>query len=322
MKKALLSKPGLSHYTNMNQLEFHIRSSELCQKHAVMIDSPPLIEKYVAATAKEISVLNYARRSDFTEKKQEADHQRDKLYIGVTWVIRANLKHYDPKNRDAALHISNMLETYGDVKRKNYDAETAAIDGIVKNLRSELYAPAAALLDLQTWVNKLQDANERFKEYVANTSREKIIRPNITPKEARRNTDNCMYKITDRIEAMVNLNGREEYEPFIEAYNNLVKHFNTVARKHYGLTHVRTDISKVVIARIAPQQFTCQPIFVIPFVTLNEVKPDGSKTVVKLTFSTDFTARYTNNIEPGMATITIHGIGKYKGQSLTTFFIE
>jgi hypothetical protein len=44
--------------------------------------------------------------------------------------------------------------------------------------------------------------------------------------------------------------------------------------------------------------------------------------IVDLVFTKDFSILVKNNIERGMATINIRGIGKYKGQVIATFYID
>jgi hypothetical protein len=83
-----------------------------------------------------------------------------------------------------------------------------------------------------------------------------------------------------------------------------------------------TDIAPAIIDVIATQAYTGQPVFVIPTVNLPETDRDGGEKVVSLVFTQDFTVAYRNNVNPGTATLTIHGIGKYKGEVTTTFNIE
>jgi hypothetical protein len=61
---------------------------------------------------------------------------------------------------------------------------------------------------------------------------------------------------------------------------------------------------------------------VIPTVKIRKTEKDGAITVVELRFSEDFTVGYKNNTNPGSATLTITGIGRYTGQIITTFNIN
>ena len=51
-----------------------------------------------------------------------------------------------------------------------------------------------------------------------------------------------------------------------------------------------------------------------------KAKPNG--TVITLKKGTDYTVKYTNNVEKGTATVTITGTGNYKGTLTKTFTIR
>ena len=322
MKKMILGKPDVGRYTNPNHIEFHKLGSGICVKHAAVIGAQSLIDDYNAAMMQENSIFKWIRRSEFTEKKADADHRRDSAYAGILGVVRLNLKHFDPQMQDSAGHVYNLLAGYGQVAGLGYDAETAAIDSIIGRLRSEAYAPAVQELGLETWLNELEMTNAEFKTYVDDTMQEEIDRPDISPKEARRQSDAALRLISERVEALVILNSEESFTAFIEEYNTLVKNYNMLVHERYGRLHARTDIAPAIITPIAPQPFAGKPVFVIPEVSLRTVTPDGSGKIIELVFSCDFTVAYKNNFQPGTATLSIQGIGKYKGEIVTTFNIE
>ena len=91
----------------------------------------------------------------------------------------------------------------------------------------------------------------------------------------------------------------------------------------YESIHAQIDINPAYIAPIPPQTYTGKPIFIIPEVKLTETKNENTETEteIELVFMRDFNVFYKNNINKGTATITIKGIGKYKGEIITTFNI-
>ncbi|MDR2472028.1 MAG: DUF6261 family protein [Tannerella sp.] len=321
MKRTILELANMTRYSTANHIEFHKLGYGICVKYATVIGAQPLIDDYGAAVIREGEIFNWVRCSAFTDKKVKSDHRRDGVYLGITGIARVNLRHFDPQVQDAALHIDNLLSGYGDVPNMGYDAETAAIESVIIRLRSEGYASAVQLLGLTPWINELETVNNEFKKYVDDTAQEEINRPNIAPKEARHHSESALRLIIDRIEALITLNGEASFAGFIAEYNTLVKHYNTLVREHYGRIHARTDIATAEIAPIAPQPFTGRPVFVIPDVSLRTVANDGTETVTELVFSRDFTIAFTNNFQPGTATLTVQGIGKYKGEVITTFNI-
>jgi hypothetical protein len=315
----IIRKPDLFRYNNADHVEFHKESLRINLKYEAVIASPDDIAAYVSAVEQEATIFKWIRKSDFTEKKAETDRKRDETYTGLLGVARINLKHFDPNVRDAAHHVYNLLENYGDLIHLGYDAETASIGSIISRLRSSDYLNAVQLLALDVWLNELARLNDLFKTYVEDSSQEKIDKPDVSPKAARRAADEILHRIIDRVTAQINLYSPETYAAYSEEFNTLVNHYNTLVHERYGRLHAKIDLSQADIAAIAPQPFTGKPVFVIPSVSL---LPSGAEKPVELLFSEDFTVAYRNNLRPGTATLIIKGIGKYKGERITTFNIE
>ena len=159
----------MSRYSTENHAEFHLLESSVFEKYLSSFNSSPLIAKYLNALALETAIYKWTRRSEFTKKKVDADHQRDGVYTGIAGMVRFNLKHFDPQVREASENINFLMEEYGDVPRKNYDAETLAIDSFIARICSATFAAAADLLALPGWVDHLEVINNRFKEYADDT---------------------------------------------------------------------------------------------------------------------------------------------------------
>jgi hypothetical protein len=317
-----IKKPEVSHYSIADHLAFHEGALAICTKHRNIIDAPQMIDAYTNAVTRESVVYKWMRRSDFTKKKMEADHERDRTVTGMGGIVRAHMKDFDPAVRDAADHVNNLLKNYGSVTQLDYDAETVALDSILVRLDGSDYMPAVELLGIRPWVNRLNDLNTQFKTFVDDAAEEQLNKPDITPKAARRASDEALRPVIARIEALVNLNGPQAFAAFVEEYNLLVKHYNLLVNEHYGRLHVRTDISPALVDEIPPQTATGLPVHVIPVLRLRLTDSDGVEEVTVLNFSVDFTVAYKNNVLPGTATLTVTGAGKYKGKIVTTFNIR
>jgi hypothetical protein len=316
-----LNEPDLHGYNSADHIEYHKQSSGICNEFGTVIDAPELLAGYNGKVAQEENIFKWIRRSEFTEKKAEADSKRDEVFMGVVGVVRANLRHFDPSIRDNALHVHNLLENYGDLTHAGYDAETAGIDSVVTRLDSEAYSFAVQNLGLAPCVAELANQNSLFKGYVEDTTQEQIDKPDISLQTVRRKTDEALRKITKRVSALIDLNGGDDYAAFAERFNVLTNHYNTLVRERYGRLHAKTDIAPANIAPIAMQPYTGKPVYVIPEVSISKTGKDGDKKIVELVFSEDFLVAYKNNVEPGTATLTIKGIGKYVGELVTTFNI-
>ncbi len=80
-----------------------------------------------------------------------------------------------------------------------------------------------------------------------------------------------------------------------------------------GQASTAVDISFATVSGIDQQSYTGSPI---------EPKPVVSYQGAQLVEGTDYTLSYSDNVEPGVATVTITGIGDYMGTRTATFSIK
>jgi hypothetical protein len=317
-----LRNPELGKYSVPDHLACNKTLFPVCKKHEIKIDRPIMIDNYQKVVAQEEDVYRWVRKSEFTEKKQQADDARDKAFSGIMSIVRFNLKNFDIQMQNHAKILYGLLEGYGDITVIDYDAETITIDSIVRFLQDSKYFPSVEALGITPWINELETQNNLFKTYVQDSLDEKSEKPEISPKEARRMTDEALREIMKRVSALIDIEGADKYEGFIDEFNAIVDHYNTVTREHYGRIHAKTDVSAAEIDFIPPQLFTGKPVYVIPSVSLRSKNPDGTEEITDLVFMKDYTVSYKNNTEIGVAAVTIQGIGKYKGKTMITFNIQ
>jgi hypothetical protein len=317
-----LKKPEVAHYNTADHIAFHGSAYGISAKYSTVINAPALIADYKLAVDQETGVFNWIRKNEYTEKKAAADHRRDNVFTGMAGVVRINMRHFDPTRRDAAVHVYGVIENHDDVEHRDYGAETMILDHIILTLRGTDYADAVKLLDLTPWIDQLETENNAFKTYADDAVDLQLEKPGINSKAARRASDLALRSITDRVTALVNLNGPAQYADFAAVYNELVTQYNTVVNEHYGRLHAKIDIAPAIIAPIAVQPYTGKPVIVIPEVHIRRHLRDGVEETVELVFSQDFTVSYRDNTSPGTAMILIKGIGKYKGEAVATFNIN
>jgi hypothetical protein len=316
-----LKKPDVGHYSNANHIEFHETSYGIFDRNKDVISAPELLIGYQDKVTQEDRIYKWLRRSESTEKKAETDSERDRILSGITGLLHSFEKHFDPSIRDNARHVLNLIDNYGDLIHAGYDAETAGIDSILEKLNGGDYILAIQALHLESWLTELARLNTLFRSYAADTEQELVEKPDITPRAARRETDEALRKITHRVTSLIDLNGSVAYVTLVKEFNVHVDHYNTLVHERYGRRHVKTDISQGEVAAIEVQEYTGKPVYVIPSVRIRKEEKDGTVTVVELQFSEDFTVGYKSNVAPGTATLTISGIGKYVGEIVTTFNI-
>ena len=192
-------------YPNADHIEFHKTSYEIIDRHKSVINAPAMLAAYLAKITQEATVYKWIRSSEFTAKKAETDSERDKVLSGITGILHAFEKHFDPALRDGATHVLHLIDNYHRLEHAGYDAETAGIDSIIEKLAGSDYLPAVQALNLSPWLTELARLNTLFKSYVADTEQEQVEKPGVSPKAARRETDDALRLITRRIAALAEI---------------------------------------------------------------------------------------------------------------------
>jgi hypothetical protein len=174
----------------------------------------------------------------------------------------------------------------------------------------------AITVGLEGWLEQLTEAVTNFRSLLQ--LRNESVAPTLPQenlKTVRREIDVIYHKMIARINAAAELDDTGKYDAFIRQLNAEIHYFN----EHTHI-HARKDLGegdRTVIEPIDVQRFTGEAITPIPVAYYHgEGKP-----AVKLTFAEDFTLTYKNNVKPGMAEVSIHGKGAYRGRKVTTFSI-
>lgn len=264
--------------------------------------------------AKEYALMEWVRKSALTKKITIALRRTDRALVGINAQVHAQTYSQDTDTVRSAMRLGIMLRSYGKVHDKAYDDQAGDYLAILKQLGSA-YAADAALLGLAPQVTELESAFTEFHGLLTQRSSEKLRKPAETFPEVRRNIERAYRRFIPIVNAGVLIGPAAEMTDFLSNLNGEINRLN--AEYH----RARKDLSasgNTVIAQIAPQPFTGQDVTPVPTVHYSE----NDKPPVRLSLGRDFSITYRHNINPGMAGLTIHGKGKYRGAQRTSFMIE
>ncbi|HEY4785917.1 MAG TPA: DUF6261 family protein [Bacteroidales bacterium] len=222
----------------------HLRNEEHYQFHSEFNDSVILLgadkldisEPYQAYTPfynQEQKALLLVRGSVFTKQIEDADKDRDDIYGGFADAIKSALKHFNLEKRAAANRIQNLLDTYGDVPRKSYDQETADITKLTGEL-SSTYKTDITTLALTDWVTELGTRNTAFDTLKKSRTTEGANKTDLRMVNVRKDIDKAYHTITDRLDALMLLNGTAKYEAFVRELNTRVERYNNTIAIRQG----------------------------------------------------------------------------------------
>jgi hypothetical protein len=164
------------------------------------------------------TAMEIIRKSAETALMLEADHVRDRTFRGFADAVKSACNHFNPQKRAAAEQLTVLFDHFGNLAQKAPNEETAGIYNLLQELNGA-YADRVALLSLTDWTAQLAADNAAYETLVKNRNTEVASRSNLKVKNVRREVQDVYSKITDRIEAIMTLNG--ETPPFMDFVNEL-----------------------------------------------------------------------------------------------------
>ena len=97
-----------------------------------------------------------------TELMDKKDVERDSLLTFIFSLIRDYRLSPEASEAEAAKMLYTLIRAYDGLQKKSNDRESADIDGLLTDLRSEKYASHVTTLRLTNAVNKLETGNKEF----------------------------------------------------------------------------------------------------------------------------------------------------------------
>ena len=107
-------------------------------------------------------------KNEETEKILNADGFRDKTISTFGLAIKLHSSSDDAEVVEASRSLKILFDTYKNIAKLNYEAETLAIDKLVDELNKESYAVKITFLHMSKYVTRMAEANEVFRNLFAN----------------------------------------------------------------------------------------------------------------------------------------------------------
>jgi hypothetical protein len=192
-----------------------------------------LYNRYKQALIQEVDALDFISKSGFTQKITVQDHQRDVIYRGAVDTVNAALHHFNPDYREAAQTIENIMKHYGNIAKKTFDDETAAIDDLIRELHQPVVAQAVNQIGLAPWRDKLQEENTRFKQLMTERYNESAGKTSLRMRTARVETDKYYHAMVTQIENN-HLAGIVVNEAFLKELNAVIERFKHILAQEIG----------------------------------------------------------------------------------------
>ncbi|MDR1680463.1 MAG: DUF6261 family protein [Prevotellaceae bacterium] len=266
----------------------------------------PLMPEFNAALTLEDAVMQWVRKSVLTARIAEADQTVDRVLVGINAIVQASLHASSATVVAAAERVHIMLKEYGNVAREAYNEEAGDVRAILEHFTGASAADVVTL-GLTTWVTDLNTGFNTFKNLLRQRDTEQGTKPAYTATDVRKRIETVWHQMVYIIDAHSVVGESTDFDAFIDLLNP------TIDRLNAQFSRTVKDLSEddhTVIEPIPAQLYTGAPVVVIPVVYYHE----DDNPPVALELGKDFSVTYKNNVNAGMAQLTIYGKGGYKGQ--------
>jgi hypothetical protein len=189
-----------------------------------------LFAVFLSLYASADDVLEQIRKSGYTSVVVRLDSLRDRTFRGLREAVSSASHHFDESHREQAGTILPLFAHYGDLAERGYNEETAALYNFIQELRGRC-EPAVAQLGLTEWVDELERNNIAFEDAILGRNQEAADKNDLNMLKIRRLAGRNYLDILERIEAAINLNGPEAYEPFVKRLNANIDRYQAVLNR-------------------------------------------------------------------------------------------
>jgi hypothetical protein len=211
---------------NDAHFQFHTDVKNLIERTgAQKIKIQNLFDGYAGAYAVEDKALKAIVKSEHTEKIRAADSLRDEMYVGMTAINSASLKHFDEQVREAAKRLKILFNAYGNIAKKSLSEETSAVYNILQELDGK-YKAEVEKVGLSGWVKHLETYNKTVSDLMTTRFEESAAKFDVSMPDARKKTDLAYRAIVEKIEALTVVEGADNYEVFIKTLNAIVSRYD------------------------------------------------------------------------------------------------
>jgi len=211
---------------------------------ALALKIEALFALLLTALTNELAALDVVRKNSISDDLVEADDARDSVYRGMCDGVKSALNHFNAGIRAAAERLQVVLDTYGNLAIKPYDAETGGLNSLINDFTT-MYAADVAIVGLSEWVAELAAKNKAFDDLKNNRYSDEAAKTILRMKQERVKTDEIYRQITERINALIVVEGETPFAGFVKELNKRIEGYeNTISiRRGKGKKTVETPVA-------------------------------------------------------------------------------
>jgi hypothetical protein len=286
----------------------------LATPHAADLGSVASAKLQVLSTNADtlVTLIRQERASEYTPEIAGFDKTRDGRFSELKREAKAAEKSSVPEKAAAGKILMAHLRPFWDINTLRLTDQTTQAKAFLDRYVADQAAIAAvATLGLVTVMGDFASANTRLAELYNQRAEEMGTAKLPSASSVKKDVVAAYDDFCTAIEITLSATPGAGLQALFNELNDLRIKYISHLPKSLG------EGDHCVIEPIDTQKYAERPVTPIPTVHYRE---DGKPTV-QLSLGKDFDVTYRNNTNVGMAEITIHGKGAYKGSKSTTFMI-
>lgn len=223
----------------------------LCENKVIYVKYDPSaleIEVFMEEYNRTLELLNKAleriRKSPETERIAELDKVFDDSFKGMVSFHKANLRHFNPAIRTAAKNLDVVFKKYGNIGANPYRQQLAMSENILIDLRER--PDEVATTKLSPWMDNHAAKAVALKNLLDQRTGETAQQTDIRVSDARKAIEVIHLQVLDRIDAVINLRGKDFVAGFFAEYNAHATEYKMALAQHLGKIRKKNDKEKPV----------------------------------------------------------------------------
>lgn len=198
----------------------------------------PVNTAYTSAFAQFDEALKPGGKDPATAELTNLDTLRDQAYSGMSAAVRAMLNHFDPDKAAIAKAVYDIIKKYGNPTALGYLEENGVIENLVQELKAydnpsddddrpviesvEIVHDRLSAIGIKEWVDHLENLNKQFITAFSDRNAAQAAIQTGASKATRDATDKAYRDFVRRVNALVEVNGEEDYADMISKMNKLI----------------------------------------------------------------------------------------------------
>jgi hypothetical protein len=190
------------------------------------------MDPFKTALGLENAAFENMEKSPETERIAEVDRQFDFTFAGMRDYAHSCLRHFGEKERYAAENLSVVFEKYGNIGLQPYRQELVLSHNLLEDLRK--HSDEIETINLIPWMEIHEVAAKKLSDLLNKRTDDIAQQTSVQVRKIRREVDMIYTQITNRIEAMINLHGKDYVPGFVNKYNAHAIEYKNKYAQHIG----------------------------------------------------------------------------------------